>query len=177
MKALFWIKRAALATVVATLLSSCNFKRTDLPSFAPATQVVVTDYSPAKGVNPYVGQVWTITDAGKVAQLAKLADDNGKSWSDDNAANMTIQTGIEMKFTGGGLNQIFTVYPRGFSNSYGGSRGNLWSRPDVVGPTTQIKLISDEQMDKLVADVRAVVQGVKPDPTPTPTAATAKTAS
>ena len=168
------IARALLATTTMLALISCNTKKSDLPSFAPATQVVLTDYTPAKGVDPYVGQIWTVTNAGKIAQLARLADANGKSWSDDNAANMTIQTGIEMKFTGGGLNQIFTIYPSGFSNSYGGSRGNLWSRPDIVGPTTQIKLIPDEQMDKLIADVRAVVKGVKPDATPRPTAATAK---
>ena len=136
-------------------LIGCNFKRNDLPQFAPATQVTVTDYTPVKGVNPYVGQIWTITNPGKVAQLAQLADANGKGWSDDNAANMTMQTGIEMHFTGGGLNQIFTVYPTGFSNSYGGSQGNLWSRPDSVGPTTQIKLIPDDEMDKLIADIRA----------------------
>ena len=171
-KVQLWIKRAAMVMVAATLLASCNLKRTDLPAFAPATQVVVTDYTPAKGVNPYLGQVWTVTDAGKIAQMAQLADANGKGWSDDNAANMTMQTGIEMHFTGGGLNQIFTIYPSGFSNSYGGSKGNLWSRPDSVGPTTQIKLIPDDEMDKLVADVRAIVKGVKPDPTPTPTAAT-----
>ena len=168
------IPRASLCILGATLLPSCVRSDHDLPSFAPATRVVVTDYTPAKGVDPYVGQIWTITDAGKVAQLAKLADANGKGWGDDKAANMSMQTGIEMKFTGAGLNQIFTVYPRGFSNSYGGSRGNLWSRPNSVGPTTQIKLIPEDEMDKLVANIGAVTQGVKPDATPTPTAATAK---
>ena len=153
--------------IAAIALSSCSTKKSDLPSFAPATQVVVTDYTAITSRTPDVVTVWTITDAGRVAQLAHLADANGKAWRDDNAANMSVREGIEMHFTGPGLNQIFTLYPRGFDNSYNTSGGNLWSRPNSVGPVTQIKLIPDEEMDKLVADFRAVIKGVKPDPTPT----------
>ena len=162
--------RAVAALAAATMLTSCNTKRTDLPSFAPATTVVVTDYTALASLKPGAVKSWTVTDAQKVARLAQLADAKRQSWRDIGAANLSVETGIEMKFTGAGVNQIFTVYPRGFDNSYGTAPSNLWSREDRVGPITQSKLIPDAELDQLMANIRAVVKNVKPDATPTPAA-------
>lgn len=169
----------ALATTIAaaTMLASCNAKRSDLPSFAPATTVVVTDYSALASIKPGAVKTWTITDAQKVARLAQLADAQRTGWRDIGAASLSVETGIEMKFTGAGVNQIFTVYPRGFDNSYGTAPGNLWSRPDSVGPITQSKLISDAELDQLIADIRAVVKNVKPNVTPAATPSPLKAAN
>ncbi len=163
-------KRVALPTLAALTLFSCSSPKSDLPSLAPATQVVVTNYAPAKTHKAGAVTIWTITNPRKVAQLAKLADAQGKGWRDANAANISEQSGITLKLTGGGVNQIFTIQPNGFDNSYNTASGNLWSRPDTVGPSTLIKLIPDAELDKLMADIRAVLKGVNPDPTPIPTA-------
>ena len=163
-------KRATLSTLAALTLFSCSSPKSDLPSLAPATQVVVTNYAPAKIRKAGAVTTWTITNPQQVLRLVKLADAQGKGWRDANAANISDQTGITLKLTGGGVNQIFTIQPNGFDNSYNTASGNLWSRPDSVGPSTLIKLIPDAELDKLVADIRAVLKGAKPDPTPKPTA-------
>lgn len=161
------VRTLALTAIAALTLVSCGDKTSDLPPFAPATQVVVTDYSALASLKPGAVKTWTVTDAPKVARLAQLADAQGQGWRDIGAVNMTTQTGIEMKFGGPGVNHIFAVYPRGFESSLGTGAGNLWSREDRVGPITQSKLIPDEQLDKLVSDIRATVQNVTPDATPT----------
>ena len=165
-----FLVRAALMIAAPLTLASCNRATTDLPAMAPATQVVVSDYT-GTSKNPYVATKWTITNAKSVARLASLADAQGKSWRDANSATMSIQTGIELKFSGGGVNQIFTVYyPGGFDNSFNTAPGNLWSRPDYVGPSTVIKEVSEAEIDQMLAGIRAEVKGVKPDATPRPTA-------
>ncbi len=163
--------RAVLAFAALSLLASCNAKRSDLPTLAPATTVVVTDYTALASLKPGAVKTWTITDSQRVARLVALADAKRQGWRDIGAANLTTREGIEMKFTGAGVNQIFAVYPRGFDNSYSTAPGNLWSREDRVGPITQSKLIPDAELDQLIADIRAVIKNVKPDATPT-TAAT-----
>ena len=152
----------------ALTLTSCNAKRSDLPSLAPATTVVVTDYTAVTTKKPDDISVWTVTNPQKVARLAQLADAQRTGWRDANAAILSKQSGISMKLSGAGVNQIFTIQPDGFNNSYNTASGNLWSRPDSVGPITLIKELPDAELDKLIADIRAVVKDVKPDATPTP---------
>ncbi len=165
--------RVALLATATIALTSCNLKRNDLPSVASATQVTVTDYTAITSRNPDAITVWTLTDASRIARLTQLVDAQSKGWRDDNAAILSEKSGIVMKFSGAGLNQIFTLYPSGFDNAYNTSGGNLWSRPDSVGPITQIKLLPDAQYDQLEADVRAIVKDVKPDATPKPVVPTA----
>ena len=164
--------RASILIVGAMVLVSCNSKQTNLPAFAPATQVVVADYTPAKDVNPRIGKVWTVTNPVKVAQLVQLADANGKGWRDENAENRSgdTGTGIVITFTGTGLDQVFAIDPNGFSNSLGTSRGNLWSHPNTANAWTLIKELPEAELEKLLTDVRAVLRDVKPDATPAPMA-------
>ena len=164
-----FVARTTLAFLPLVLLAACNRQKTDFPALPPVTQVTVSDYGGAK--NNYQTTVWQISDAQKIARLVALADAQRAGWSDMGSANVSLQTGVELKFKGPSISRTFVVYPNGFSSSYSTGSNNLWASEGEYPNVTiniVIKEISDSAIEKLLADIAAVTNGVKPEPKPTP---------
>ena len=164
-----FISRLTATVLSATLLVSCNRQTIDFPALPVVTRVTISDYDHSP--NPYQAIVWQITDAQKIARLVALVDAQSAGWSDKSSANISSQTGIELKFKGPNVSRTFVVYPKGFSSSYSTGSNNLWALegdyPNVT-ITMVVKEISDSAIEKLLADIAAVTNGVKPEPSPTP---------
>lgn len=163
------ITRATVAILVVASLAACNYQKTDFPALPPVTEVTITDYGTPS--NSFEETVWKITDAQKIARLSALVDAQSAGWTDMNSANISLQTGVELKLKGPNLKRTFVVYRGGFDNAYSTARGNLWATEGEYPNVTidiVIKEISDSAIEKLRADIKAATQGVKPEPTETP---------